>query len=167
MIVLSAIVLVLLVAIDQVTKALVASYLSVGDIGFSFSIGSFDVFSITHVRNRGAAWSILEGKTYLLIAIAVIAIVIAFYFIFKGKIKSPVGIISLIMIISGGIGNLIDRVRIKEVIDFIKLDFISFPIFNFADICVVIGALVFCLWIILSDIKTKREKKDSIQDGNI
>lgn len=167
MIVLSAIVLVLLVAIDQVTKALVASYLSVGDIGFSFSIGSFDVFSITHVRNRGAAWSILEGKTYLLVAIAVIAIVIAFYFIFKGRIKSPVGIISLIMIISGGIGNLIDRVRIKEVIDFIKLDFISFPIFNFADICVVIGALVFCLWIILSDIKTKREKKDSIQDGNI
>ena len=73
----------------------------------------------------------------------------------------------MIMIISGGIGNLIDRVRIKEVIDFIKLDFISFPIFNFADICVVIGALVFCLWIILSDIKTKREKKDSIQDGNI
>lgn len=167
MIVLSAIVLLLLVAIDQVTKALVASYLSVGDIGFSFSIGSFDVFSITHVRNRGAAWSILEGKTYLLVAIAVIAIVIAFYFIFKGRIKSPVGIISLIMIISGGIGNLIDRVRIKEVIDFIKLDFISFPIFNFADICVVIGALVFCLWIILSDIKTKREKKDSIQDGNI
>ena len=167
MIVLSAIVLVLLVAIDQVTKALVASYLSVGDIGFSFSIGSFDVFSITHVRNRGAAWSILEGKTYLLVAIAVIAIVIAFYFIFKDRIKSPVGIISLIMIISGGIGNLIDRVRIKEVIDFIKLDFISFPIFNFADICVVIGALVFCLWIILSDIKTKREKKDSIQDGNI
>lgn len=167
MIVLSAIVLVLLVAIDQVTKALVASYLSVGDIGFSFSIGSFDVFSITHVRNRGAAWSILEGKTYLLIAIAVIAIVIAFYFIFKGRIKSPVGIISLIMIISGGIGNLIDRVRIKEVIDFIKLDFIAFPIFNFADICVVIGAFVFCLWIILSDIKTKRVKKDSIQDGNI
>ncbi len=167
MIVVSAIVLVLLVAIDQITKALVASYLSVGDIGFSFSIGSFDVFSITHVRNRGAAWSILEGKTYLLIAIAVIAIVIAFYFILKGKIKSPVGIISLIMIISGGIGNLIDRVRIKEVIDFINLDFISFPVFNFADICVVIGALVFCLWIILSDIKTKREKKDSIQDGNI
>lgn len=167
MIVVSAIVLVLLVAIDQITKALVASYLSVGDIGFSFSIGSFDVFSITHVRNRGAAWSILEGKTYLLIAIAVIAIVIAFYFILKGKIKSPVGIISLIMIISGGIGNLIDRVRIKEVIDFINLDFISFPVFNFADICVVIGAFVFCLWIILSDIKTKREKKDSIQDGTI
>ncbi len=167
MIVLSAIVLLLLVAIDQITKALVVSYLNVGDIGFSFSIGSFDVFSVTHVRNRGAAWSILEGKTYLLIAIAVIAIVIAFYFIFKGKIKSPVGIISLIMIISGGIGNLIDRVRIKEVIDFLKFDSISFPVFNFADMCVVAGAFIFCLWVILSDIKLKRESKNGAADGNV
>lgn len=166
MIVLSAIVLILLVAIDQITKALVASYLSIGDTGFSFSIGSFDVFSITHVRNKGAAWSILEGKTYLLIAIAVIAIIIAFYFIFKDKIKSRIGVISLIMIISGGIGNLIDRVRLKEVVDFIKVDFISFPVFNFADICVVVGAIIFCLWIVLSDIKAKR-KKDSAGNGNV
>lgn len=167
MIVLSAIVLVLLVAIDQITKALVISYLSIGDTGFSFSIGDFDVFSIIHVRNRGAAWSILEGKTYLLIAIAVIAIVIAFYFIFKGKIKSSVGVLSLIMIISGGVGNLIDRVRLKEVVDFIKVDFISFPVFNFADICVVVGAIIFCLWVILSDIKIKRESKDGTGDGNV
>lgn len=166
MIVLSAIVLILLVAIDQITKALVASYLSIGDTGFSFSIGSFDVFSITHVRNKGAAWSILEGKTYLLIAIAVIAIIIAFYFIFKDKIKSRIGVISLIMIICGGIGNLIDRVRLKEVVDFIKVDFISFPVFNFADICVVVGAIIFCLWIVLSDIKAKR-KKDSASNGNV
>lgn len=166
MIVLSAIVLILLVAIDQITKVLVASYLSIGDTGFSFSIGSFDVFSITHVRNKGAAWSILEGKTYLLIAIAVIAIIIAFYFIFKDKIKSRIGVISLIMIISGGIGNLIDRVRLKEVVDFIKVDFISFPVFNFADICVVVGAIIFCLWIVLSDIKAKR-KEDSAGNGNV
>lgn len=166
MIILSAIVLILLVAIDQITKALAASYLSIGDTGFSFSIGSFDVFSITHVRNKGAAWSILEGKTYLLIAIAVIAIIIAFYFIFKDKIKSRIGVISLIMIISGGIGNLIDRVRLKEVVDFIKVDFISFPVFNFADICVVVGAIIFCLWIVLSDIKAKR-KKDSAGNGNV
>ncbi len=167
MIVLSAIILVLLVAIDQITKALVASYLSIGDIGFSFSIGDFDIFSITHVRNRGAAWSILEGKTYLLIAIAVIAIIIAFYFIFKDKIKSKVGVISLIMIISGGVGNLIDRIRLKEVVDFIRVDFFSFPVFNFADICVVVGAIIFCLWVVLSDIKSKRETKDCIEDGNV
>lgn len=167
MIVLSAIVLVLFVAIDQITKALVVSYLSVGDTGFSFSLGDFDVFSITHVRNKGAAWSILEGKTYLLIAIAVIAIIIAFYFIVRGKIKSPVGIISLIMIISGGVGNLIDRVRLMEVVDFIKIDFISFPVFNFADICVVVGAVIFCLWVVLSDIKIKRKSKDGAGDGNV
>ncbi|MCD8328508.1 MAG: signal peptidase II [Ruminococcus sp.] len=158
MVVLSVVLLVVLIAIDQITKALVNTYLSVGEIGYSFSIGNFDVFSITHVRNSGAAWSILEGKTYFLIAVAFAAIIIAFYFIFRGKIKSSVGIISLIMIISGGIGNLIDRIRLGEVIDFIKTDFITFPVFNFADICVVIGAIIFCLWVIISDIKERRKK---------
>lgn len=161
MVVLSVVLLVVLIAIDQITKALVNTYLSVGEIGYSFSIGNFDVFSITHVRNSGAAWSILEGKTYFLIAVAFAAIIIAFYFIFRGKIKSSVGIISLIMIISGGIGNLIDRIRLGEVIDFIKTDFITFPVFNFADICVVIGAIIFCLWVIISDIKERRKKESA------
>lgn len=164
MVVLSVVLLVVLIAIDQITKALVNTYLSVGEIGYSFSIGNFDVFSITHVRNSGAAWSILEGKTYFLIAIAFAAIIIAFYFIFRGKIKSSVGIVSLMMIVSGGIGNLIDRIRLGEVIDFIKTDFISFPVFNFADICVVIGAIIFCLWVIISDIKERRKKESASND---
>ncbi len=68
------------------------------------------------------------------------------------------------MIISGGIGNLIDRIRLGEVIDFIKTDFISFPVFNFADICVVVGAIIFCLWVIISDIKERRKKESASND---
>ncbi|MCD7727909.1 MAG: signal peptidase II [Ruminococcus sp.] len=164
MVVLSALLLVVLVAIDQITKALVNTYLNIGETGYTFSIGNFDAFSITHGRNSGAAWSILEGKTYFLIAVALAAIIIAFYFIIRGKIKSSVGIISLIMIISGGIGNLIDRIRLGEVIDFIKTEFISFPVFNFADICVVVGAIIFCLWVIISDIKERRKKESASND---
>ena len=65
--------------------------------------------------------------------------------------------ISFSLIISGGIGNLIDRFRLKEVVDFIKADFIDFPIFNFADICVVIGCILFVADILISDIKLSKK----------
>ena len=63
------------------------------------------------------------------------------------------------MVLGGGIGNLIDRIRLKEVVDYIRVDFINFPIFNFADICVVIGAVLFCIYIICSEESEKKDKK--------
>lgn len=160
MIVISVVILVLLIAIDQITKLLVAGNIALGDTLFTLSVGDFKLASITHVRNDGAAWSILSGKTVLLIVIAVVAVAVAFYVIIKGKIKSRFGVISLIAVISGGVGNLIDRIRLGEVIDFIRFDFIDFPIFNFADICVVIGAICFCIWIIFGDVKKKKKEKE-------
>lgn len=163
MIVISVVILVLLIAIDQITKLLVAGNIALGDTLFTLSVGDFKLASITHVRNDGAAWSILSGKTVLLIVIAVVAVAVAFYVIIKGKIKSRFGVISLIAVISGGVGNLIDRIRLGEVIDFIRFDFIDFPIFNFADVCVVIGAICFCIWIIFGDIKKKKEEKEKTE----
>lgn len=163
MIVISVVILVLLIAIDQITKLLVAGNIALGDTLFTLSVGDFKLASITHVRNDGAAWSILSGKTVLLIAIAVVAVAVAFYVIIKGKIKSRFGVISLIAVISGGVGNLIDRIRLGEVIDFIRFDFIDFPIFNFADICVVIGAICFCIWIIFGDVKKKKKEKEKTE----
>lgn len=163
MIVISVVILVLLIAIDQITKLLVAGNIALGDTFFTLSVGDFKLASITHVRNDGAAWSILSGKTVLLIVIAVVAVAVAFYVIIKGKIKSRFGVISLIAVISGGVGNLIDRIRLGEVIDFIRFDFIDFPIFNFADICVVIGAICFCIWIIFGDIKKKKKEKEKTE----
>jgi len=69
------------------------------------------------------------------------------------------------MIISGGVGNLIDRVRMHEVIDYIKFEPINFPIFNFADICIVIGAILFCLSIIISDVKKSKADKAGEKNG--
>lgn len=163
MIVISVVILVLLIAIDQITKLLVAGNVALGDTLFTLSVGDFKLASITHVRNDGAAWSILSGKTVLLIVIAVVAVAVAFYVIIKGKIKSRFGVISLIAVISGGVGNLIDRIRLGEVIDFIRFDFIDFPIFNFADVCVVIGAICFCIWIIFGDVKKKKKEKEKTE----
>ena len=67
-------------------------------------------------------------------------------------------IISLSVLISGGIGNLIDRIRFHEVIDYIKFEPIDFPIFNFADICVVVGGVLFCIYFIIIDEINKKRK---------
>ena len=166
MLALSVVMLVLLVGIDQLLKFLVTDNIMIGGTAYSLSFGDFDFLSITHIRNRGAAWSILEGKTILLIAIAAVAILIVFYFILKGKVKSRIGVISLTAMISGGLGNMIDRIRLNEVVDYIKVDFIDFPVFNFADICVVLGAICFCIWLIVDDIKSKKQKKVVNGDEN-
>ena len=70
------------------------------------------------------------------------------------------------MLVAGGIGNLIDRVRLHEVIDYIKFEPVKFPVFNFADICVVVGALIFAIYIIFLD-KPDKESKADIEKNDV
>ena len=72
--------------------------------------------------------------------------------------KSRLQLVSLAMLVAGGLGNLIDRVRLHEVIDYIKFEPFDFPVFNFADICVVVGALMFAVYIIFLDKPQKAVK---------
>lgn len=128
------------------------------------------VLSLTHIRNSGAAWSIMEGKTWFLIGVPLIVVVFAVAFMYKNRAGSKLMMISLALVLGGGIGNLIDRIRLKEVIDYLKIELFDFPIFNFADICVVVGAALFCICMIFFD-EDKSDKKDSkpkeskIKDG--
>lgn len=161
MIFISLILVVLLVLIDQAIKYLVMSNIDFNETFYTLNINGHDLFSITHVRNEGAAWSILEGKTVLLVAIAAIAIFIVLFLIASGKFKFKFEVIMLSLIMAGGIGNLIDRIKYKEVIDYIRTDFIDFPIFNFADICVVVGAIGFCVAYLIVETINERKKKNS------
>ena len=135
---------------------------------WTFSIGGFDVFSITHIRNDGAGWSILGGQTVFLTVITAAVLVAVFaYMFFKRRSIGKAEYISLCLISAGGIGNLIDRVRMlvegtdvfRGVIDYIKLDFINYPVFNFADCCVVVGAILFCLVMLFGEVKNSKAKK--------
>lgn len=162
-----------LVAIDQLLKLLVVinypecKYAIVKY--FNFNIGNFKVFSLTHIRNDGAGWSILGGQTVFLTVFTTVVIVgLALYLILKFKKIKSLEIISICLIISGGFGNLIDRLRMliegtdrfAGVIDYFKLEFIDFPVFNFADCCVVVGAILFCIVMICDEIgESKRKKK--------
>lgn len=172
MFILSLILIAALVGEDQLIKLLVVRNYEECRGGirnyFSFKIGDFRIFSLTHIRNDGAGWSILGGQTvFLSLFTAVVIIGVFAYMIIKRKKLKSAEWISLSLIIAGGFGNLIDRVRMlvegtdkfAGVIDYFKLDFIDFPVFNFADCCVVVGAILFCLIVIIDEYKADKQKK--------
>ena len=99
------------------------------------------VFTIEYVRNYGAAFNILSGNRLFLSFISVISTIILSYFIFirENKLINKYG---LSFILAGSIGNGIDRILNGYVIDFIKIKFINFPVFNIADIVINIGVLI-------------------------
>ena len=151
MFIVSLIVIVFMVAVDQILKYLVVQNIDLNEIIEVVKIGSTKVFSLTNIRNSGAAWSMMSGHTWFLIALPIIIIIMGFVYLYRIRNKSKLELFSLAVLISGGIGNLIDRIRFKEVVDFIKFEPINFPIFNFADICVVIGGIIFCFCFIFKD----------------
>jgi len=133
---------VLLYAADQITKALVVANVEFGDrhdvIG--------DLAQLWHVRNDGAAFSILPGATWLFVPVTFVAIGMVVYFHRMLLGRGPWMQVVLGAILAGALGNLTDRVRLGYVIDFVSLGFgdTRFPTFNVADSAVVlgIGALV-------------------------
>lgn len=113
------------------------------------------VFHLTYSRNTGAAFSILRNKQTLLIAITFIVMLFIGFYLYKSiQNNEPWQLnLSLAMIIGGGIGNLIDRVRLNYVIDFFDFTLINYPIFNIADCFIVVGTIILGYLLIFSDIK--------------
>ena len=99
------------------------------------------IITIEFVRNYGAAFNIFSGSRLFLSIVSITSTVILSYFIFISENKS-INKYGLSMILAGSIGNGIDRVFNGYVIDFIKIKFIDFPVFNIADIVINIGALI-------------------------
>ena len=140
---------------DQLTKILSLEYLS--HKGVTLIEG---IVSLSFVRNSGAAWGIFAGKTMFLVLFTVAIFGIGFWYFYKNPPKNNIYKIALTLIASGGIGNMIDRLfRDGSVIDMIRVDFIDFPVFNVADICVCIGAVILCVAILFFD-KDEKEEED-------
>lgn len=101
-------------------------------------------FYITYVKNTGAAWSILSGKQLFLIIFSIIIILMLIIYLFKKKEYSNFEIIGYSLLLSGAIGNLVDRVVYGYVIDYLNFYIFNynFPIFNIADCCIVIGIML-------------------------
>lgn len=155
-----------LIVVDQVLKVVVNSKIELDKVIEVIRFGDVKIFSLTHIRNSGAAWSMMSGKTWFLVSLPILVCIAGIFYMYKVRKGFKLEIVSVAMIIAGGVGNLIDRVRMHEVIDYIKFEPINFPIFNFADICIVIGAVLFCLSIVIADIKKSRSDKSDKKKGN-
>jgi signal peptidase II len=136
---------------DQLTKALILSNMEIGET-LSVIAG---FFSITHVRNPGAAFGFLakaspEFRYLFFLSITVIAILLILYYIKNVKPEEEFVVFPLSLILGGALGNLIDRVRFGEVVDFLDfyLGSLHWPAFNVADSAISVGAVVM-IWLMI------------------
>lgn len=133
-----------LVALDQLVK-----YWAVTVLAPAVTIPLIDgVFALTYVENTGAAFSLLAGKNqqYLLAAIALVVVLAAVWALKNGWALTALGKVSIYLIIAGAVGNLIDRVARGFVVDLFNFELIHFPVFNVADIYVVVGVILFLVY---------------------
>ncbi len=143
--------------IDQGTKYLIATGLTIGEQ--IPVIGNF--FLITSHRNRGAAFSILQDQRWFFVTVtAVVVVGIIWYLLKIKKQRNKLLPTALSLVLGGAVGNFLDRVVSGEVVDFLQFNFGSytFPIFNVADSCIVIGV---ALIILDSLLEMRREKQTS------
>ncbi len=132
-----------LLFIDQIIKILISNNMSLYDN--IVVIPNF--FSIYYLKNNGAAFSMLEGNSLFLVLIGIMFLIILFKNVKDISNISNIGVISYSMLFSGILGNIIDRCIYSGVIDYLSFNIFnySFPVFNFADIMIVIGVLLFVI----------------------
>ncbi len=146
-----------LVGIDQLTKWLAVLFLKGAD-PVSVING---VFSFTYTENRGAAWSMFEGQQWLLIGVTSVMLIGLLAVLLSGRFRRHrMATFGGILVVAGGIGNLIDRVFRGYVVDFLQTDFMDFPIFNVADCFVVVGAVLLFVYFVFfySDTSVKADE---------
>ena len=139
-----------IIALDQLAKYWVVENIGITD-AFKIIPGIID---FVYVKNRGGAFSFLSQKTYGIIFLSIVSLlfcVAVIFFIIKKKPKSKLLLVSLGCMLGGAVGNVIDRIFRGFVVDFIETKFISFPVFNIADIAIVTGAILMILYVLFFD----------------
>ena len=118
--------------------------------------GSF--ISITHVYNTGGAFSILQNQTMFLIALSVITLLLIAIYVFKDiEYKDKISLLALTLFSAGTLGNLIERVQNGRVIDYIKLNYFNFPVFNAFDIMICTGIFIYTVFVLFEYKKLNKD----------
>ena len=155
----TALVMLFLIGLDQLFKYLAVLYLK--PVSSVTLINGF--LRLNYVQNTGAAFGLFKNNTVVLSVFTSFVIIFCLYFIFIKPFDKPVYNIALCMIVSGGLGNLIDRVFRSFVIDYIEALFIDFPVFNFADILVTVSSFLLAFYLIFDTLKDKK----SVKSGDV
>lgn len=108
------------------------------------------ILSITNIRNDGAAWSMFSGQQWFFYIVTIIALIVV-AFLWRDSKNKPIYRMGLALILAGALGNFIDRLHQQFVTDMFQTDFINFPIFNIADMCLTLGVIFVAIYIIFLD----------------
>ena len=142
--------------LDQIIKIIISSSLA-----FSQTIKIINnFFSITYLYNTGAAWSILSGNRLFLVLTGIITLAIIYFFLLKNNpLNKKLEYFAYGLLIGGILGNLIDRIRIGYVIDYLEFNIFNynFPVFNLADSCIVIAVFL----LLINEQRSKVNEKNS------
>lgn len=143
--------------IDQLTKYTVSASFALGETR-EFINGFID---LTYIHNRGGAWGMLYGHTYILLPLTLVVMALCIFIYIKYGKGSRLMLWAMSLVLSGGVGNMIDRVfRNGNVVDFLHFEFFpTFPVFNLADCAIVVGAGLLILYFILDTIKEEKLKR--------
>ena len=150
------------ILLDQLTKWLTVKHITEDEERIPI-IDNF--FGLTHITNDGAAWGILDDARWVFMLTSTVAIIVMIGFLYLGFSQNLLYDVSISIIISGGIGNMIDRIAYGEVVDMLQFLFIDFPIFNVADSFVCIGAGLLILALVLDIIKESKKVKENADTG--
>ena len=121
------------------------------------------IIELRTVHNYGAAWSSFSGQRWLLVIVTCCIVAAVAWCLIRRIVRHPLGVAACFMVVSGGIGNIIDRVRLGYVVDMFNLLFMEYPVFNVADIFVVCGAIlgaIYYMWIY------EKYDKKGVTDGD-
>jgi signal peptidase II len=132
------------VVADQLTKQVVGRTLALGD-----SVDILGPFQIHHVQNSGIAFGLFSSRTSIVIAVTAVAVGAMLLFFARSGRRHPVLPVALGLVLGGSIANLVDRVRLGHVTDF--LDFVAWPAFNLADTFIVVGVAILFGALVLGD----------------
>ncbi len=150
-----------LIAADQITKYIVVSNMALNSSS-EFLPGFMNFW---YIHNQGGAWGFLEGYTWILLSLTILIMIICVAMLLKFGIRNKLMFWSITLILSGGTGNMIDRVfRGGKVIDFLHFEFIDFPVFNVADCAIVVGAILLVLYFVVD--MYKESKEENRNDAN-
>jgi len=146
----------LLTFADQLIEMAVVKYLK--PVGSAMVINGF--FRLRYAENTGAIFGSMQSRTTILAIFVSIIVLVSLFLLLSKKIKPGFVYCCLVLVISGGIGNLIDRVFRGFVVDYFEPLFINFAIFNFADCLVTVGAFAMMGYLIFDIIKDLRKAKN-------
>ncbi|KRN29479.1 lipoprotein signal peptidase [Lactobacillus selangorensis] len=139
------ILVILIVALDQWVKHFVTVHIEL-NTSQSFIPG---LLSLANIHNSGAAYSMLMGKTVFFYVITTIALIVLLVLFVRAQENSWLYLGGLTLMFAGALGNLIDRVHFKYVVDMFQLDFINFPIFNVADSALTVGVVLLFIYVLV------------------